>query len=60
MVDGDLTLCDSSVICAYLEEAYPGVVPDLVGNGLIERRQGRLRLADKGLVLANQVFLRFV
>jgi glutathione S-transferase len=23
MVDGDLTLCDSSVICAYLDEAYP-------------------------------------
>jgi glutathione S-transferase len=23
LVDGDLTLCDSSVICAYLEEAYP-------------------------------------
>ena len=24
MQDGDLTLCDSSVICAYLDEAYPG------------------------------------
>ena len=24
LVDGDLTLCDSSVICQYLEEAYPG------------------------------------
>lgn len=24
LVDGDLTLCDSSVICAYLDEAYPG------------------------------------
>ena len=23
MQDGDLTLCDSSVICAYLDEAYP-------------------------------------
>ena len=23
LVDGDVTLCDSSVICAYLEEAYP-------------------------------------
>jgi glutathione S-transferase len=23
MIDGDLTLCDSSVICAYLDEAYP-------------------------------------
>ena len=24
LVDGDLTLCDSSVICAYLDEQYPG------------------------------------
>jgi glutathione S-transferase len=24
LVDGDLALCDSSVICAYLDEAYPG------------------------------------
>lgn len=24
LVDGDLTLCDSSVICAYLDEAWPG------------------------------------
>jgi len=24
MVDGDLTLCDSTVICAWLDEAYPG------------------------------------
>ncbi len=23
LVDGDLTLCDSSAICAYLDEAYP-------------------------------------
>jgi glutathione S-transferase len=24
LIDGDLSLCDSSVICAYLDEAYPG------------------------------------
>jgi glutathione S-transferase len=24
LIDGDVVLCDSSVICAYLEEAYPG------------------------------------
>jgi glutathione S-transferase len=24
MVDGDLTLCDSTVICEYLDDAYPG------------------------------------
>lgn len=24
LIDGDVTLCDSSVVCAYLDEAYPG------------------------------------
>jgi glutathione S-transferase len=24
LIDGDVTICDSSVICAYLDEAYPG------------------------------------
>ena len=24
LVDGDVSICDSSVICAYLDEAYPG------------------------------------
>ena len=24
LIDGDVSLCDSSVICAYLDEAYPG------------------------------------
>jgi glutathione S-transferase len=24
LVDGDFTICDSSVICAYLDDAYPG------------------------------------
>jgi glutathione S-transferase len=24
LIDGDLALCDSSVICAYLDDAYPG------------------------------------
>ena len=30
LVDGDVTLCDSSVICAYIDEAYPGhpLLPD--------------------------------
>ena len=30
LVDGAVTLCDSSVICAYLDEAYPGhpLLPD--------------------------------
>ena len=31
LIDGDLTLCDSSVICAYLDEAWPEP-PLLPGN----------------------------
>ena len=31
LIDGDVTLCDSSVICAYLEEAYP-TTPLLPGH----------------------------
>ena len=34
LVDGDVSICDSSVICAYLDEAYPGrpLVPAGVGD----------------------------
>jgi glutathione S-transferase len=34
LVDGDLTLCDSSVICAYLDEHYPGheLLPAAAGD----------------------------
>ena len=30
LIDGDVSICDSSVICAYLDEAYPGhrLLPD--------------------------------
>jgi oxygen-independent coproporphyrinogen-3 oxidase len=42
------------------DEAYPGVLPRLLAEGLLESRGDRLRLTGSGLVLANQVFLRFV
>jgi len=34
LIDGDLVLCDSSVICAYLDERYPGyaLLPETVEN----------------------------
>ncbi|MDP8994961.1 MAG: glutathione S-transferase family protein [Pseudomonadota bacterium] len=34
MIDGELALCDSSVICEYLDEAYPGrpLLPDAVAD----------------------------
>ena len=43
LVDGDLVLCDSSVICAYLDEAYPG--HPLLPAGARDR--GRARWLEK-------------
>lgn len=43
-----------------LEDAYPGVLPGLVADGLLECRDEWLRLTGKGVVFSNQVFLRFV
>jgi putative oxygen-independent coproporphyrinogen III oxidase len=43
-----------------LDDAYPGVVSGLLAEGLLECRRNRLRLTGTGLVLANQVFLKFV
>jgi len=42
------------------EGAYPTELPGLLANGLLERQEGRLRLTRRGLLLANQVFIRFV
>lgn len=39
LVDGELALCDSSVICQYLEEAYPG--PSLLPAGVKDRARAR-------------------
>jgi glutathione S-transferase len=39
LVDGDLTLCDSTVICAYLDEAFPE--PPLLPAGPRDRARAR-------------------
>jgi glutathione S-transferase len=39
LVDGDFSICDSSVICAYLDEAYPG--RPLLPSGPKERAKAR-------------------
>ena len=39
LIDGDVTLCDSSVICAYLEEAYSG--HSLLPTGPADRARAR-------------------
>jgi glutathione S-transferase len=39
LIDGDFTLCDSSAICFYLDEAYPQ--PPLLPAGVRERGEAR-------------------
>ena len=39
LIDGDLTLCDSTVICAYLDDAYPG--PPLLPAAPADRARAR-------------------
>ena len=39
LIDGDLTLCDSTVICAYIEDAYPD--PPLLPRDPKERARAR-------------------
>jgi oxygen-independent coproporphyrinogen-3 oxidase len=43
-----------------LEEAYPAEIQRLLADGLLEWQDRQLRLSRKGLILANQVFVRFV
>lgn len=43
-----------------LQEAYPAEFQGLLADGLLELQKGRLRLTRRGLILANQVFIRFV
>ena len=39
------------------EDAFGGAVRRHIGTGLLERACGRLRLTDRGLLLANEVFV---
>jgi oxygen-independent coproporphyrinogen-3 oxidase len=43
-----------------VEVAYPGELPRLEAEGLVERREGVVRLTGRGLTVANQVFMRFL
>lgn len=43
-----------------VEEAYPGELERLFSEGLIERREGFVRLTGRGVLVANQVFMRFL
>lgn len=43
-----------------LEEAYPEQLDELLAEGMLEWQSGRLRLTARGIILANQVVVRFV
>ena len=43
-----------------LEEAYSAELHRLLTDALLEWREGRLRLTRRGLLMANQVFVRFL
>jgi oxygen-independent coproporphyrinogen-3 oxidase len=43
-----------------LQDAYPAEFHGLLADGLIELQKGRIRLSRRGLILANQVFMKFV
>ena len=45
---------------ADLEARYRPTIEDLVGMGLLERQNGRLRLTERAYFIANQVFIRFL
>lgn len=43
-----------------LQDAYTSEIKGLLANGLLELQMGRLRLSRRGLIMANQVFIKFV
>lgn len=43
-----------------LDEAYGEALAELIGQGLVERAGGRVRLTPRGRMLGNRVFERFV
>jgi oxygen-independent coproporphyrinogen-3 oxidase len=56
-VDCDKFLMEFGVT---LDGAFPSELHKLISNGLLERRHERVRLSRRGLILANQVFAKFV
>ena len=43
-----------------IDDAYPAEVDDLVASGLLDLDRERLKLTSTGLLLSNQVFMRFI
>ena len=43
-----------------IEAAYVQVLPELQAQGLIEKREGRIYLTDRGMDVANYVMAQFL
>jgi len=43
-----------------VEEAYGGVLAETESFGLVERKNGHVRLTDRGRLLGNEVFVRLL
>jgi len=43
-----------------VSDAFPEAVEKFVGDGLLERSNGRVRLTSRGVLLSNEVFAEFV
>jgi len=56
----DLAAFAANFGCQSLDAAYPGLAADLTEWGLIEEKDGRLLLTERGRFLSNQVFYRFM
>jgi oxygen-independent coproporphyrinogen-3 oxidase len=56
-VDCDMFIKEFGVT---IEETFPSELHKLLSDKLLERSHGHIRLSSKGLILANQVFMRFV
>jgi oxygen-independent coproporphyrinogen-3 oxidase len=59
----DEGVCDDAFLARHgisLDSVYGGTIAEMTGLGLIERRQDRVRLTPRGLMLANDVAARFL
>lgn len=43
-----------------LQDTYPDIIRELIGMGLLEWKEDALTLTDRGTLLGNEVFMRFV
>jgi coproporphyrinogen III oxidase-like Fe-S oxidoreductase len=60
MLDGVDLLGFQAEFGVAVEAVYPREYASLLAEGLLEIRNGRLRIAGKYLIIANQIFMMFL